>query len=72
MTEKILTKTLELTEFQWQLMRTAVQDHCSELRDESSFVRSNFKTNAARWGCRIHADALAECLKQLPERKKTK
>ena len=62
-----IARTLELTEFEWNLVRNAVYDQWDKLRSESSSIKSSLTHRAARWGCRVHADALQTALKQLPD-----
>ena len=62
-----IARTLDLTEFEWNLVRNAVFDQWEKLRSEASSIRSSFTHRASRWGCRVHADALNAALRQLPE-----
>ena len=68
MTEKTIKRTLELTEFDWEILRKAVAEYASDLSDKSRLSASNrVSTSAERYGCRLYCQALARALEQIPK-----
>jgi len=66
-TEKTIKYTLELTEFDWQIMRKAVQDYASDLSDRSRISSGRIAVAAERYGCRLYCQSLSRALKQIPK-----
>ena len=64
-TSKPITKSITLTEFEWGVLKGAVTQQYQHLRDQSTLTRG-LDTTAARWGCRVYAEALAQAVEQLP------
>ena len=65
-TSKPIAISITLTEFEWGVVRGAIAQQYYNLRDQSTSTRG-LETTAARYGCRIYAEALAKAVKQLPK-----
>ena len=66
-TEKTLKHTLELTEFDWQILRKAVQEYASDLSEKSRISSGRVAVSAERYGCRLYCQSLSRALKQIPK-----
>ena len=67
MTEKTIKRTLELTEFDWEILRKAAQEYASDLSDKSRHSSGRVAGAAERYGCRLYCQALSRALKQIPK-----
>ena len=67
MTEKTIKRTLELSEFDWQLMRKAVQEYAIDLSSRSRLSSGRVAGAAERYGCRMYSQALFRALDQIPK-----
>lgn len=66
MTETI-KQTIELTEFEWTVLRHSTNEFLDVLRMGSRGHNDRIDMTAARYGCRLYAQALARAKEQMPK-----
>ena len=64
---KIIKQTIELTEFEWTVLRSATSEFLGILQRESRGHLDRIDKQAARHGCRLYAQALARAKEQMPK-----
>ena len=65
---KTIKRTIELTEFEWTVLRSATSEFLGILQRESRGHLDRIDKRAARHGCRLYANALARAMDQIPKK----